>query len=131
MKYILDTSGWYAVVDADDAFHKEATNFIEEQPRFVVPYPVFEELAAIVHHRLGKNVARKGIGKLLDSPLVEVVYLSEVDNHSIWQMYEKSAAHLDFVDCSVIWAAQRSQLPVFTFDKHFQKAGLQKWQLAN
>jgi predicted nucleic acid-binding protein len=121
MKYILDTCFWYAALDQKDLFHSEAKKIIELQPQLIVPFPVFEELSALVHHRENKKTTLQAVGKLLSSSLVHIRYITEIENREIWEYYQKTPGQIDYVDCSVIWLAQKLQLPVLTFDEPLKR----------
>ena len=83
MKLILDSNAWYAYISTPDIQHSQAISIINQAPTLVVPYPVFEELAALTHKRQGKTITLKGIGKLLTSRVIEIIYISPTDNQEI------------------------------------------------
>ncbi len=124
MKVILDTSGWYGFVSKDDQFHDFAVNFLKSKPFFLIPYPVFEELAAILHHRRGKKDTVVALQELKNPNLSRTIYLNEKEDKEIWKLYKSVALKIDYVDASIIWLAKQQKVSIFTFDAHFKNLGL-------
>lgn len=124
MRFVLDTSAWYAYISTPDIQHSEAKSVIKQKPSLSVPYPVFEELVALTHKRQGKAIALKGVGKLLLSNAVDIIYISPADNQEIWELYQSYPNWLDYVDASVIWLSRKLDLPIFTFDRHLRQLDL-------
>ncbi|MDP3093626.1 MAG: PIN domain-containing protein [bacterium] len=124
MEAVLDTSGWYAFVLKRDKFHELAVKFLNSRPYLVLPYPVLEELIALLHHREGKQLTIKIIDKLRNSQAVKIVHFDEEKEKQIWEHYKNIGRQIDYVDAAVIFLAQKLDLPVFGFDKHFKNLRL-------
>lgn len=74
MTTFVDTSGLYALLDADDDNHRVAAAWFGESPTDLVTHSyVVVECAALVHHRLGAAGVRDLFDALL--PAVRVVYV--------------------------------------------------------
>lgn len=121
MKFVLDTSAWYAFIAKDDRFHQQAKDQLTHNTSLVVPYPVFEELAALVHKRLGKRIVNSHVGRLMQSTTSEIIYISAADNQDIWKIYQSHPNWLDYVDASCIWLSRKLDLPIFTFDQKLRQ----------
>ena len=87
-------------------------------------YPVFEEIAAVLHHRVDKSLAVKACNILFSSKLVDLIYFGSEENKQVMKLYEEFPKGIDYVDASVAWLARKYALPVFTFDKHFHELNL-------
>ncbi len=124
MKAVADTSAWYAFVLKPDRFHEKAEEFIKIKPSLLFPYPVLEELAALIHHREGKKITINDIEKIRNHPLFQVVYLTISEEKEVWDIYKTTESKIDYIDASVVWLAKKAALPIFTFDTHFKKLGL-------
>ena len=124
MKAILDTSGWYAYILEADEFHKQAVEFVKKKPKLAMPYPVLEELIALLHHREGKKNTIAALEALRNLSDTEVVFIGYEEEKQIWGLYKKAGSKIDYVDASIIWLAKKLDLPVFSFDAHFKKLGL-------
>ncbi|MBI2009865.1 MAG: PIN domain-containing protein [Candidatus Chisholmbacteria bacterium] len=77
MNLVLDTSAWYAYLFKKDKFYHQAKTTVNlNKPSFVIPYPVIEELAAIIHNRKGKKVALTHVYQALaQSKHTEIAYI--------------------------------------------------------
>jgi predicted nucleic acid-binding protein len=124
MKVLLDTSAWYGFVSKDDQFHTRAVNYLKKDPFLLIPYPVLEELTAILHHRKGKRNTIIALQELRISNISKIIYLNEKEDKEIWKLYTSLTSKIDYVDASIIWLARKLTIPVFTFDKHFKNIGL-------
>jgi predicted nucleic acid-binding protein len=121
MKYVLDTSAWYAYVIDSDVAHNKALEFIHENPDLVVVYPVIEELAALIHHRRGKPTVIKSVyTPFFTSPNIQVEYPTSQIDQEIWALYKNNQNKIDYVDTCVFYYSRKLKLPIFTFDSHFK-----------
>lgn len=125
MRAILDTSGWYAYILEADEFHRKAVEFVKRKPKLTLPYPVLEELIALLHHREGKKKTTAALDALRRLSDIELVFLGNEEEKQIWKLYKKTANKINYVDASIIWLAKRMDLPIFSFDAHFKKLNLQ------
>lgn len=122
MKVVLDTSGWMAIVVESDQMHRQAAEFLKnKEPEIIVTPSVFEEIIALLHHRLGKKVALKS-GNVLRK--MGIIKLTNKDRQVVWDLYRGSSAKVSYVDCCVTTTAKALAVPVLAFDKHFIKLGV-------
>jgi len=124
MKFVIDSNGWYAGLNSADNFHPQAKKFLTQTPleNFIVPYTVFNELMALILNRKGKKTALASGTVLRD---LEIYYLVKNEEKEVWGLFNKSTTEVSYVDCSVAVISKKLGLPVFTFDKHLAKLGVQ------
>ena len=125
MSIFIDTSGFIAMLDADDAFHTMAaktwTDILTSQETLVTTNYVLLETCALVQHRLGTQAV-----KLFQEDVVPVLSIHWIDKTmhyaAISVMLSTGRKKLSLVDC-VSFAAMRllGITTVFTFDKHFKE----------
>ena len=125
MSIFIDTSGFIAMLDADDAFHAMAaktwTDILTSQEALVTTNYVLVETCALVQHRLGTQAV-----KLFQEDVVPVLSIHWIDKTmhyaAISVMLSTRRKKLSLVDC-VSFAAMRflGITTVFTFDKHFKE----------
>jgi predicted nucleic acid-binding protein len=125
MSIFIDTSGFIAMLDADDAFHAMAaktwTDILTSQEALVTTNYVLVETCALVQHRLRTQAV-----KLFQEDVVPVLSIHWIDKTmhyaAISVMLSTRRKKLSLVDC-VSFAAMRflGITTVFTFDKHFKE----------
>jgi len=122
-----DTSGLYAVLDADDTRHGEAStilrSLLEGGALLVTSNYVVTELTALVQGRLGLDAALQVHRGLL--PALEVVYVDrELHQRAVAAWTVARRRGLSLVDCAGFELMR--DLGVFTalaFDRHFEEQG--------
>lgn len=128
-RILLDTSALIALVLEDDLFHKKAVDFWRkaklEKLEFFISNFVFDETISWFCQRKGKAIAKE-IGEFLlanENNLPMAPVLSE-DEQKGWQLFIKLPGRTSFTDCTSFAMMRRLKVKrVFTFDKHFEKAG--------
>jgi predicted nucleic acid-binding protein len=125
MSIFIDTSGFIAMLDADDAFHAMAAktwiDILTSQETLVTTNYILLETCAIVQHRLGTQAV-----KLFQEDVVPVLSIHWIDktmhHAAISVMLSTGRKKLSLVDC-VSFAVMRflGITTVFTFDKHFKE----------
>ena len=132
MKGLLaDTGPLYALADPEDQFHErareEVDRFYGEGYRPIASCATLVEAHNLILHRLGIRAARRWLGELttgidLLNPLEED-YLNAVD---LLKLYPDQDISL----CDGVLAILSSQfeLPVWTFDHHFDVMQAQVWR---
>lgn len=125
MSIFVDTSGFIAMLDADDAFNaiaaKTWTDILMSPETLVTTNYVLLETCALVQHRLGTQAV-----KLFQEDVVPVLSIHWIDktmhHAAISVMLSTGRKKLSLVDC-VSFAAMRflGITTVFTFDKHFKE----------
>ncbi len=127
MNVFVDTSGFYAVLDADDDRHSAAkktwTDLLEKESRLHASNYILVETFALLQHRLGMESVRVFTADIL--PLVDIFWVDEGAHRSAHHAFLISdRRHLSLVDCVSFEVMRRLQLgDVFCFDHHFTEQG--------
>ena len=122
-----DTSGLYAVLDAGDGRHKEASaivrSLLTDGALLVTSNYVVTELTALVQNRLGLDVALQVHRGLL--PALEVVFVDRGLHEravAAWAAARRSG--LSLVDCAGFELMRDLGVVVaLAFDRHFEEQG--------
>lgn len=127
MRIFIDTSGFIAVLDKDDANHSVAANtwmdiLMSEQTLVTTNY-VLVETCALAQNRLGMKAI-----KLFQEDIVPVLHIEWIDktvHHTAMEvLLAAERKKLSLVDC-VSFETMRLEMitNVFTFDKNFKEQG--------
>jgi predicted nucleic acid-binding protein len=128
---LADTGPLYALVDPDDHFHLrargEASRIAEQGCTLVVAFPTLLESHSLVLHRLGIRASRRwldevtaGVGLL--NPRRDD-YLAASD-----RLRSYADQPITLFDALVAVLAEELQVPVWTFDHHFDLMGAAVWR---
>ena len=123
----VDTSAFYAVLDADDEAHVQASTewhgLIDGQRPLVTSSYVCVETSALVQARLGMDAVRALFHDVL--PMVTVVTVDEaVHKNAVATLLGANRRDLSLVDCaSFAVMRQRGIVSAFAFDRHFAEQG--------
>ncbi len=56
LKVVVDSWTWYTFSVQKEQFHKQAIDFLYLWPELVIVITVFEEVIALLHHRMGLKI---------------------------------------------------------------------------
>lgn len=124
----VDTSGFYAVLDADDPFHTVARTGFEraerEEWQLVTTNYVVHETWALVQHRLVWNAVEDFLDVML--PLCRVGFVDEALHSQAAQSCRQSRRRkLSLTDCISFEVMRRLQLTeAIAQDQHFSENGI-------
>jgi predicted nucleic acid-binding protein len=127
MSIFIDTSGFIAVLDMDDASHTMAakawTKILTSEATLVSTNYVLVETCAIVQNRLGMKAI-----KLFQEDIVPVLRIEWIDNvvhhAAMGTMLAVDRKILSLVDCVSFETMRLLGLTTaFTLDKHFKEQG--------
>ncbi|GBC75922.1 23S rRNA-specific endonuclease VapC20 [bacterium HR07] len=125
-RVFVDTSGWYALVDAQDAHHKIAKAWLTRNtlPLITTDY-VFDETVTLIRMELGHTPALEFGEKLRASSWAQLLVVTPEDRHQAWEIFKKfQDQRFSFTDCTSFAVMQRLGLrQVLTVDRHFQVMG--------
>lgn len=126
-KIIIDTSAFYALVSAKDAFHSRAADTYEqlidrEQELWTTSY-VLVETMALVHRRLGFDILAEFV-KGIDGTVRVFWVESAVHNQALSQFAANRGNGLSFVDWTVGLVSLILNAHIFTFDRGFAERSL-------
>jgi predicted nucleic acid-binding protein len=125
----VDTSAFYAVLDADDSRHRDARRewerLITGGVALATTNYVLVEASALLQDRLGFEGVRTFTSDIL--PVVDIVWIDEGMHRSAWHaLLVSSRKGLSLVDCASFEAMRRRSLEqVFCFDRHFAQQGFE------
>jgi len=122
-----DTSGLYALLDADDARHEEAAAIVRELLAggavLVTSSYVVTELTALVQGRLGLDAALRVHRALL--PAIEVVYVDRpLHQRAVAAWAAARRRGLSLADCAGFELMRDlGVVTAIAFDRHFEEQG--------
>ena len=127
MSIFMDTSGFIAVLDTDDAYHARAAktwmDILTSEETLVTTNYVLVETCALVQNRLGMKAI-----KLFQEDIVPVLRIEWIDKvvhrAAMGVMLAADRKKLSLVDC-VSFETMRllGVTTAFTLDKHFKEQG--------
>jgi predicted nucleic acid-binding protein len=127
MSTFIDTSGFYAVLDRDDAFHADGDKIwrqlLATDEKLVTSNYILLETISLLQIRLGVTAAR-----VFNNDVVPVLQVEWIDatmhTSAISAMLAASRRALSLVDCTSFEIMRRLSIQkAFTFDKHFKEQG--------
>lgn len=129
----VDTSAFLALCDARDKYHIRAKISLKRIKKqkiklFTTNY-IFDETLTSVLYALGYKTAVMVGDVLLNSTIVEVLYIDRELKEEAWKLFKHyGAMKLSFTDCtSLAFMKQKLLTHAFTFDEDFRKAGFHLW----
>ena len=127
MTVFVDTSAFYAILDADDRQHQPAKRLwmalLDEAADLVCSNYVIVEATALVQNRLGMEALRTLQEDVL--PVVRVEWVDElVHRAGVTALLTAGRRHLSLVYCVSFDLVRRLGIQrVFAFDEHFAEQG--------
>lgn len=127
MSLFVDTSTFYALLDADDQYNRSAakawTSVNDAGRQLVTSNYVVVETCALVHNRLGLPVVRRFREDVL--PVVAVCWIDEaIHDLAFDHLLISGRRGLSIVDCvSFVLMHELGIREVLAFDRHFREEG--------
>lgn len=124
-----DTSAIVAYFDRNDQRHEEAKSIfgkiVKKRIRILITDYIFDECITIILSRAGHENAIKAGEFILNSNIIEFVWLDESLKLKAWEFFKKhSDKNYSFTDCtSFILMKERKLRYFFAFDNDFSRAG--------
>jgi len=125
----VDTSAFFALMDADDANHEMAKNtwqlLLDHRRRLICSNYIAVETVALLQHRLGLESVRSFVHDIL--PVVQVEWVTEADHAAALSLlFTTGRRRVSFVDCTSFVIANREGIrEAFCYDPHFEQFGFQ------
>jgi uncharacterized protein len=128
---IIDTGPLYAAYDPSDRYHHQATGEVQrlgnENLLAIVPYPVFLETHSLILKRLGTQCGLRFIQEM--SSGAELIHPTSADYELAIQILQRfSDQVITLFDATSAALSQRLNLPVWTYDFHFDVMGVEVWR---
>lgn len=127
MRTFVDTSAFFALLDRDDANHKNArtawAQILNPEHILVTSNYVLVETFALLQSRIGLNAVRGFQEDIL--PLINIEFVASGTHRAgVASLLSAARRNLSFVDC-VSFEVMRTQgiRSSFTFDPHFKEQG--------
>ena len=127
---LADTNALYAAVDEADERHERASNDLRKLERekrlIIVAYPTLLETHSLVLIRLGKAAARQWLVLMSDAALIN----PDVDDYrqAIARLEGFPDQKITVFDATLAVLSRRLELPVWTYDHHFDVMRIPVWR---
>ena len=127
---VADTGPLYAAADPDDMHHarsqREIQQLAREKREVIVVYPTLLETYTLVLFRLGKNAAAVWLRDMEGARLVNPG--PEDYRRSVTKISALPDQPISLFDAIVAIMAARLDLPVWTYDHHFDLMRVRVWR---
>lgn len=128
---LADTGPLYAAADPNDSQHerslREQAHLEAQSLRAVVSYATLQEAHGLVLRKLGTAQARTFLRDLLHTT-VFVVPIEEDHKEAIRCVLQYSDQDISMADAINAETADRLQVPMWTYDHHFDDMGSHVWR---
>ncbi len=130
-RVLADTDPLYAAYDPSDTYHAQALAELDrlatQNLTVLVSYPVFLETHSLILKRLGIRIGFRYIDEILNgADLIQPTITDYQNATQLIQQYPDQAITL--FDATTTTIAQRLQLPVWTYDFHFDVMKTRVWR---
>lgn len=129
----VDTSAWYAFLSKSDRDHAAVARFLHEfEGRLLTSNYIFDEAITLCRRRLGFVMAGTLGTALLDSSVVEMIYLTPEDQAEAWRLFlARRDKVYSFTDCTSFVLMRRLGLDsALALDADFEQEGFQTFPAA-
>lgn len=127
-RYFVDTSAWFALVNARDRDHHQVVELVRDlDGRLVTSNYIFDEIVTLCRTRLGHDVAAQVGVALLDVDTADLVRVTVEDEHNAWRRFlAREDQVYSFTDCTSFAVVDRLGLrDVIALDDDFRREGYQ------
>ena len=126
-RVFVDTSAWFAYVNAADPDHRRVTGALDERAgRLVTSSYVFDETVTLTQARLGHRRAVAVGRTLLDPAVVELLRVTSPEERAAWALFERRPDKAySFTDCTSFILMRRERIgQAVALDVHFSQEGV-------
>lgn len=130
MRVFVDTSGWVALFNKKDQWHRHASKLwgqlIQDRALIFTSDYVFNETVSLVRRRVSFEDAVRCGDHLLASAIVRMIEVTTADLTAAWNLYKQAGTkELSFTDCTSVSVMQSHKIEVaLTFHHELQSAGV-------
>ena len=125
-RVFVDTSAWFAYVNAGDPDHRRVRDVLDDAPdRLVTSTYVFDETVTLTQGRLGHRRAVAVGRTLLDPAIVDLLRVTPVDERTAWTLFERRPdKSYSFTDCTSFVLMRRERIGhAIALDEHVAQEG--------
>ena len=130
-KVIADTGPLYATLDSDDQYHEQAqaeyAQLEAEQIVVIIPIPVYLETYSLLLYRLGNAQAITFARECLEANCL-INPAPEDYQTAVRQASQFSDQKITLADATTAVLAKAMNLPVWTYDFHFDVMHVPVWR---
>jgi uncharacterized protein len=128
---IADTGPLYATYDKSDHFHtlaqEQLSAIAQADLAVIVPYPVLLESYSLILKRLGISASLRFLQEINQG--ADIINLNLEDYQQAQQRLQNfSDQSITLFDASTAILSDRLQLPVWTYDRHFDIMRTKVWR---
>ncbi len=128
---LADTGPLFALIDPDDEHHgragRELSGISEDGRELVVAFPIMVEAYKLILRGLGIRAAHRWLGEVERKAVLYNPAPEDFRNASMRvRRYADQALTLE--DALLAILAEKLDLPVWTFDHHFDVMGVRVWR---
>lgn len=121
---------FYALVNENDRFHKQATQIWKKQKlqkvKLLTSNYILDETFTLIRQRRGRKVLDEFRKSLLKIYEVKIIRVTVADEAGAWDFILNDWADLSFTDCVSFAMMQRLEIKkALSFDEHFKRAGFE------
>lgn len=128
---LADTGPLYAAADPTDSMHgrslREQNRLEAQSLRAVVSYATLQEAHGLVLRKLGSSQARTFLRDLLRTTIF-IVPIEEDHKKAVGRVLRYPDQDISMVDAVNAEISDRLQIPIWTYDHHFDAMGSNVWR---
>jgi len=128
---LADTGPLYAAKDPDDTHHSrsqwELAPLQAQNLKVVVPYPILLESYSLVMRKLGIQQAHALLAQVTDTSFLENATTKDYQDASVTILQYRDQ-DLTLFDTVLAAMSDRLEVPVWTFDHHFDVMRANVWR---
>jgi predicted nucleic acid-binding protein len=127
---LADTGPLYAATDPSDVHHRRALGELEKLARsqrdVIVPFPILLEAYTLVRRRFDSSVALRWLSEIGSAALINPA--PEDYRQAVTKVHTYGDQKITLFDATLAVLAIRMQLPVWTYDHHFDVMRVPVWR---
>ena len=127
---LADAGPLYAAVDPSDKHHARALRQLEELGRdrrdVIVPFSTMAETYTLLLRKLGASIALRWLNEIAETVLVNPT--PEDYRQAVVKLSRFTDQSITFFDATLAVLGLRMELPVWTYDHHFDVMRVPVWR---
>lgn len=123
----VDTSGFIAIVDGKDRFHKDAYFWWRKNTgsELITSNLIIIETLGWLRYKIGRDKSVLAGKTILYGGGLKIERITKIDEDNAWKLFQKLAGRgISMIDCTSFVLMQRLNIQhVFAFDQDFRTMG--------